>query len=65
MKGSTQMNYIITGSYANGDQYGEKADNIAELAYIISDINRFDTDSTKPEQRIIANSVKVETEDDE
>lgn len=59
------MNYIITGSYANGDQYGEKADSIAELAYILSDINRFDSDSTKPEQRVLSDSIKVESEDDE
>lgn len=59
------MKYIITGVYANGDQYADKADNIAELAYFLSDINRFDSDSTKPEDRIIANSVKVETEDNE
>ncbi len=52
------MRYILTGKYANGDDYGEGTESLAELAYIISDLNRWHDD-----ERVDATTLKIETEE--
>ena len=57
------MRYIITGLYANGDAYGEATESLADLAYILSDINRWNNSPSVGENlRVDADTVKIETE---
>lgn len=56
--------YILTGKYANGDAYGEATESLADLAYIISEINRWsDDERSDPSARIDATTLKIETEE--
>ena len=58
------MRYILTGKYANGDDYAEATENLEELAYIISEINRWsDDERVDPSARIDATTLKIETEE--
>lgn len=59
------MNYIIDGYYANGDKYGDKTSDIAQLAWILSDINRFDTITTDSDKRVLGDTITITTEKDE
>ena len=58
------MRYILTGKYDNGDEYAEATESLAELAYIISEINRWGDDvSLSPDQRVDPASLIIETEE--
>ena len=58
------MRYILSGQYADGSEYGEAVDNLADLAFITSDIDRFDGDERIDEaQRVDAETVTIETEE--
>jgi len=58
------MRYLITGKYDNGDDYAEATESLAELAYIISEINRYGDDmSLRPDQRIGSDNITIETEE--
>ena len=58
------MRYILTGKYDNGDEYAEATESLAELAYIISEINRGGDDmSLRPDERICADNITIETEE--
>lgn len=58
------MRYILTGLYADGSGYGEATESLADVAYIISDINRFDGDERVDEaQRVDAATIIIETEE--
>ena len=58
------MRYILTGKYDNGDEYAEATESLAELAYIISEINRWGDDmSLRPDERICADNITIETEE--
>lgn len=63
-KENSYMRFIITGYYANGDQYGEATNDLAELSWLLSDIERFDTERTPSDKRVLANTIKIETEED-
>ena len=59
------MKYLITGKYANGDDYAEATESLAELAYIISEINRWhDHASVGENLRVDATTLKIETEEE-
>ena len=56
--------YIITGKYANGDDYAEATESLSELAYIISEINRWGDDmSLRPDERIGSDNITIVTEE--
>lgn len=58
------MRYIVTGKYANGDEYGETTESLAELSYIVSEINRWDNHASVGENlRVDASTVTIETEE--
>ena len=58
------MRYILTGKYANGDDYAEATESLAELAYITSEINRWsDDERVDSSARIDATTLKIETEE--
>lgn len=60
----SRMRYLITGKYDNGDDYAEATESLAELAYIISEINRWGDDmSLRPDQRIGSDNITIETEE--
>lgn len=54
------MRYILTGKYTNGDDYAEATESLADLAYIISEINRWKIGEGL---RIDASTLKIETEE--
>lgn len=58
------MRYMVSGKYADGSDYMNAVYNIADLAYILSDIDRFDGDERIDEaQRVDADTVTIETEE--
>ena len=60
------MRYILIGKYANGDSYGEATESLEELAYILSDINRWHNHAGVGEDlRVDATTLKIETEDED
>lgn len=58
------MRYIITGKYDSGDEYKECTESLADLAHIISEINRWGDDmSLRPDERICSDSITIVTEE--
>lgn len=56
--------YIITGTYHNGDNYMEDTNSLAELAYTLSDIERWsDDESISDDERVDASTITIETEE--
>lgn len=62
-EGVVPMRYLITGYYANGDEYGDATDSLVELSWILSDIDRFDTEKTPAERRVLSRTIMIETEE--
>lgn len=57
------MKYLLTGKYANGDDYTETADSLAKLSEIIDDINRWHNHASVGENlRVDATTLVIETE---
>lgn len=57
------MRYIITGKYQNGDDFANSWDSIEGLAWELSDIKRWDTPTTKDDERVLSDTIKIETEE--
>lgn len=56
------MKYLLTGKYANGDDYAETADSLAKLSEIIDDINRWHNHASVGENlRVDATTLVIET----
>lgn len=58
-----KVNYIIESRYYNGDKYAEKVDSLAELAYALSEVNRWDNPEQPDDERIDINQISVTTEE--
>ena len=57
------MRYLITGKYANGDDYGETLDDAEQLAEALHLIARHDHDDTPSYYRVLSDTIKIETEE--
>lgn len=57
------MEYIITGTYANGDEYGDKLRSIEQLTEALQWIAGHDHDGTPDHYRVLSESIKIETEE--
>ena len=58
-----QVNYIIESRYYNGDKYAEKVGSLAEVVYVLSDINCWDNPNQPDAERINVNQISVTTEE--
>ena len=60
------MRYILTGKYQNGDDYADATTSVAELAYCVSEINRWSTNErVDASERVDATTLIIETEEEQ